>query len=897
MAKGKNDAAPRPSAVVEEGGLRHRSQARGLLNTSNLPALQNLLKRDPHAYTDEFKQQWNHYQSLKEIYAANIGSIGADHAIAGGVVDVAAGAGQGPSAAAVVAGGQGSRMAKEQEDRFRELIAFVAQLVPSYPDIASSFPRDLSELLLKHHSSLSPDLRHAAVRSLVLLHNREVIDSEELLRTLFPLLSITTSSSLRSLIQSTILGDIKNANAKAKNHKLNRIVQGLLFGVVEQGMKGSDDIHIHSKRKDAEPKGKSQALWAVRLAADLWRKNIWNDAKTVALLALACFHPHPKVQSSAVRFFLNDLHHAEDDGEESESDSQDEPVIPDVNKLKHQRKVNKKTRSNDRKVKAAAATAKKRNKAKAARADEAQGNFAAVYLLNDPQSFGEKLFENLSKGDKRHPIEVKIRLMQLLSRVMGVHKLCVLSFYSYIVKYLAPHQVHVTLILVSLAQSVHEQTPPDVLTPIIRKIADAFVHPGVGPEVVAAGINSVREISKRQPWCMEETLLDDLIGYRKSKDKGVAAASRGLLALYREVNPGMLSRKERGKSGSMAVQAGNAPRAYGMPDVGTQGIQGLDLLEEHYAKRDENEDDEDDEAGWKDWELESDSDEDEDSDDSGGWINVDSGGESDLDIDYSDSDDEDKKNADGTEKTPKERAAIRREKRRQQRQKERRRAERRANGEPSDSSSSENESDDESAADSDAEDSDDEGQNEAAGSAGAASAASAAARAEAASLSQLATTRILTPADFAKLNELRLAAAEAAVATGGRAGAAAKREIAELQARKRSAAAEGAREDDLAFLDEYDILGPRKKAKADYEERMASIAKGREDRDKFGSKKGKKQKDKTSSTTNEQKKKGKNFGMVSKSWAVRSKKKASLRDKSKALKKHKEKQSKMKGKH
>lgn len=874
MTKAKADNQ-RPSAIVEEGGLRHRSQARGLLNTSNLPALQNLLKRDPQAYTDEFKQQWNHYQSLRAIYAANIPSSSSTAAI-----DHIASA---PSTSTP----QPARMAKDQEDRFRELIAFIAQLVPSYPDIARPFPQHLSQLLLNHHASLSPDLRHSAVRSLILLHNKDIIDSQDLLRTLFPLLSITTSPSLRSLIQSTILTDIKHANAKANNHKLNRVVQGLLFAVVEQGINAQ---HTDPRPQANQPKIKSQALWAVRLAADLWRRNVWNDAKTVSLLALACFHPHPKVQPSAIRFFLNDLHHAEDDGEISDSDSEDEPVIPDVSKLKHQRKVNKKTRSNDRKVRAAAATAKKRNKQKAAKADEAQGNFAAVYLLNDPQTFAEKLFDNLTKGDKRHPLELKIRIMQLLSRVMGVHKLSVLSFYSYIVKYLAPHQQHVTLLLVSLAQSVHEQTPPDVLTPVIRKIADAFVHPGVGPEVVAAGINSIREISKRQPWCMEETLLDDLISYRKSKDKGVAAASRGLLALYREVNPGLLSRKERGKSGSMAVQAGTTPRAYGMPDVGTQGIQGLDLLEKHYAEKagdgDQDGDDEENEEGWKDWELESDSDE---SDDSGGWINVDSEGESDLDIDYSDSDEEGAQNEDGTKKSAKERAAIRREKRRQQRQKERVKAQRRANGEPSESSESEDEDD--------AEQSDDDNEAGGSSSAAAAAAAQAAAEAEAEKMSALATTRILTPADFAKLNELRLAAAETALSTGGRSGAAAKKELAELQARKRTAAAQGAREDDLGFVDEYDILGPRKKAKADYEERMASIAKGREDREKFGSKKGKKQKDKTSSTTNEQKKKGKNFGMVSKSWAVRSKKKASLRDKSKALKKHKEKQSKMKGKH
>jgi hypothetical protein len=44
---------------------------------------------------------------------------------------------------------------------------------------------------------------------------------------------------------------------------------------------------------------------------------------------------------------------------------------------------------------------------------------------------------------------------------------------------------------------------------------------------------------------MEEDLLSDLIEYRKSKDKGVVTASRGLLQLFREVNPGLLKKRER----------------------------------------------------------------------------------------------------------------------------------------------------------------------------------------------------------------------------------------------------------------------------------------------------------------------------------------------------------------
>ena len=143
--------------------------------------------------------------------------------------------------------------------------------------------------------------------------------------------------------------------------------------------------------------------------------------------------------------------------------------------------------------------------------------------------------------------------MQLLSRVMGAHQLCVLPFYTYTLKYLAYHQLRVTSILVSLAQSVHTLTPPDILTPILRKLAAEFVHPGVGAEVIAAGINSIREVCRRQPWAMEEDLLGDLVEYRKSKDKGVITAARGLLQLYREVNPGMLKKRER-VSHSIAVQ-------------------------------------------------------------------------------------------------------------------------------------------------------------------------------------------------------------------------------------------------------------------------------------------------------------------------------------------------------
>ncbi|KAJ9476150.1 Protein SDA1 [Pseudozyma hubeiensis] len=853
-------AVVKASPLVNEGGLIHRSRARGLLNADNLPALQNLLKRQPEAYVEEFTAQWNHYQSLRSIFASDLD-------------------------AGLAVASTGIRINKDQASKFVSLISFVTQLAPSYPEITSELPQHLSDLLLNHHSALSPDIRASCLRSLILLRNRDVITSEELLQTLFPLLSVTTSAAVRTSVQATILQDIKNANAKSKNHRLNRVVQGLLFGIVQKGIDASSGASSLPPPRKGQSAGKTEALWAVRLAANLWKKQIWTDAKTVSLLALACFHPHPRVQSSAVRFFLGDLHSAEDDAEESGSDDEG----PDVDALLHQRKINKKTRSGDKKMRAAAALSKKKRKAKAENALEGNskdtGNFAALYLLNDPQNFGEKLFDNLSRGDreKRHTIEIKIRLMQLLSRVMGAHKLCVLSFYSYVVKYLAPHQQHITHILVSLAQSVHDQTPPDVITPVVRKLSDAFVHPGVSSEVVAAGINSIREICKRQPWAMEETLLEDLISYRRSKDKGVCAAARGLLALYREVNPAMLKKKERGKMGSLAVQEGRAAVAFGVDQDEVHGIQGIDLLEKHLeeqekrkAEGDGDEEDEEDEEdkGWEGWEEESEEDSDDESE--GGWINV-SDDDDDGVLRLSDSDDDDDDETKKQKCTVKERLIAAREARQKKRAKLQRKAERQSRRDAGEAdvptSDSESEAEQDPA-------SDDEPSSSTAAAAVPTDSLTAELNAEEQHISHLATTRILTPADFAKLTELRIAAAEAAIAQGGLAGNRAKRQLEELKSLKRTT------NPSSSFLDEGDILGPRKKAKATYEDRLASIEKGREDREKYGSKKGKKNKEKESSSTNREKQKTKNFQMIARSWSVRSKKNASLKEKSRKLRKH-----------
>jgi protein SDA1 len=216
-----------------------------------------------------------------------------------------------------------------------------------------------------------------------------------------------------------------------------------------------------------------------------------------------------------------------------------------------------------------------------------------------------------------------------VTRLVGLHKLTILSLYSWFARYLTPKQASVTSFLASLAQGIHNLVPPDEIEKLVVKIANEFVSEAAASEVAAAGINAIREIAVRQPLCMNETLLQDLVQYQKSKDKGVVMAAKGLQSLYREVYPELLQKKYRGKEASMGLRSGERKQwKFGEEEAG--GIDGIELLEKYKEEQKEQkkaergdkvgEDNSDEDDGFNsdEWEVAS-----SDSDDSStGWINV-----------------------------------------------------------------------------------------------------------------------------------------------------------------------------------------------------------------------------------------------------------------------------------
>ncbi|EGV62349.1 SDA1-domain-containing protein [Yamadazyma tenuis ATCC 10573] len=693
---------------------------------TNIILLQNVVKRDPESYHEEFVQQFAHYESLRDIFLTSPDS--------------------------------------SNFQEFGDLVGFVSAVCNCYPKETAKFPDDLRQLLVNNHKDLSPELREKIIQCLTMLRNKDIISAEFLIQTLFPLLTAYGSTtagqhakSVRHQIYSTLVSLLKAVNMGAKNQKINRSTQALLFNLLEQ--------------RDA------QGLWATKLTRELWRRGIWDDSRTVELMTQAALHPEAKVAIAGARFFLGADKEREENFEEQSSDDD-----VDMGALRHKMQINKKTSKRGKRLEQAVKAVKKKNN----KNTQVYLNFSALHLLRDPQGFAESLFDgHLSgKNSNKFDLDQKIVFMNLVSRLIGSHKLTVLGIYSFFMKYLTPKQRNVTQIMAAAAQASHDLVPPEQISTVVRKIADEFVSDGVSAEVASAGLNTIREILSRAPLAIDVTLLQDLAEYRGSKAKAVTNAARGLITLYREVAPEMLKRKDRGKAASIEMQHTEKAK---LPEFGVQNtvtsIPGIELLAQWREEQGLGTEDKDD-----DWEVEEiDSDEEEEIEEiEGDWVTVESDKEYDLSNDESDAEDASGKNAADDDSEP-----------------------------PTKKQKLTNEQ----------------------------------------AMNAILTSKVLTPADFAKLDELQM----------------------EAGVQKHM----GIKTDDTV---DGDSLVGTVKFKQTKEERLEHVKEGREGREKFGSRKGRR--DAPHSTTNKEKARKKNFVMMIHKRSVQGKQKMSLRDRQKVLKAH-----------
>ncbi|GFO15983.1 protein sda1 homolog [Plakobranchus ocellatus] len=519
-----------------------KSAAKAAQFASNLPHLQNLMKRDPISYKDEFWKQWQYFHSLMQTFQLQ------------------------PS---------------KYNEKLDEMITFLAQVSHCYKEEVSQLPETLSNILKNHSTTLDRTMRMTLIKAVIMLRNKDLISATSVLQLFFKLLRCE-DKLLRKTIYQYVVSDIKNINAKHKNARLNSALQTYMFSVLQE----TNGVMVKT---------------ALDIMIELYKRNIWNDAKTVNVITTACFSKITKVMVAAIKFFLGK--DVEEQNEDSDSETE-EPPKKTAKTLTLGHRVAKKTKKRKKKLERALEAVKKHNKNKS----QAEAfNFSALHLIHDPQDFAEKLFRQLEKSTER--FEVKLMMIDLISRLVGIHKLILLNFYPFMKRFVQPHQREVTRLLLYLAQGSHEVVPPDAVEEVLKAIANNFITERNSSEVMAVGLNAVREICARCPLAMSDDLLQDLVQYRTHRDKAVIMAARSLIQLYRKVNPELLHRKDRGRPTEAMKEL--KVLSYGQTEANSF-VSGAEVIPDMEAKKEQ--------AEHEQGEWESCSEEDDDSD--GEWVDV-----------------------------------------------------------------------------------------------------------------------------------------------------------------------------------------------------------------------------------------------------------------------------------
>lgn len=159
---------------------------------------------------------------------------------------------------------------------------------------------------------------------MIQLRNKSLLEPTALLSLFFELLKCQ-DKLLRQFLKTHIVTDIKNVNAKHKNAKVNTVLQNFMFSMLK------------------DPNAKA-AKMSVDIMIELYNKNVWNDIKTVNVIATGCFSKITKVAVASLKFFLGT------DPEEKGSDDSDSDDEPNMKEIMMANKVNKKTKKRQKQL-------------------------------------------------------------------------------------------------------------------------------------------------------------------------------------------------------------------------------------------------------------------------------------------------------------------------------------------------------------------------------------------------------------------------------------------------------------------------------------------------------------------------------------------------------------------
>jgi len=278
--------------------------------TLKLSQLQNLCKRDPQGHRTDYDAQIRRLQSechilslspsakpppqLSELiqFAAAVSSSSYDNRTSDMVANLLVCLLLGKSYDAAI-GEEGDEpthdktktQSTQQDDYFK-----FASVIMSLPTSALNLHRDV---------------RKSCVSALILMRNKGRLPPLKLLELFFRIMAVIPDKGMREQLYKHIVNDVRNINKKGKrDEKINRSVQTFLHKVIGSTVVSKKNNLGNGDKKDVDDATQFAAKKAVEMTAELYRRKVWNDERTVAILGCGVESVVPNVAAACMRFFL-----------------------------------------------------------------------------------------------------------------------------------------------------------------------------------------------------------------------------------------------------------------------------------------------------------------------------------------------------------------------------------------------------------------------------------------------------------------------------------------------------------------------------------------------------------------------------------------------------------------
>ena len=390
---------------------------------------------------------------------------------------------------------------------FKELLMFFAHLSHLFKEETAFIPKGLCKIISENYLTIPHEVRLTIVDSLSIMCKSGILSLLEVIPLFFNLMRCQ-DKILRKRLTDYIISSLTKVNEKHKNVNINKNIQNFCEKLLEDS-------------------NKKLARKTLNIIVNLYQKKIWNDSRTINMLAnIAVNAKDIKISSAACKFFLSEY-------DTEQGDSSDEE---DLEELKNKYKLlgkgySQKTKKRKAKLKQLMKSIERKEERN--KKIKTNTNFLPIDQLNDPYTFAEKLFHLMSSfqsGNFSH----KLIILRLLGRILGRHRLIINNFFNSMIPLIKAEQKDLNIILASIIEATHDQIPPIELESLIKKLFDFFICDVLPPQQITLGLHTLYGIMERCPYCINEEYFNICEELRNYKNKSVANAARAVFNLYKE---------------------------------------------------------------------------------------------------------------------------------------------------------------------------------------------------------------------------------------------------------------------------------------------------------------------------------------------------------------------------